>query len=147
MLDSFVIRNPQNSVWLVSDVGAVSRCCQGTPSRDHLALSWNLAELSFLFTSQGMSRSLDGEIGKLIKAPQGECRPQGPISNSGEQTHDFTKQVSGIAGRAISKNKRLRLPPTAGVPQAPGAQPRCSAPHGAAVSPLPPFCPCTPSLL
>lgn len=39
VLHSFVIRNSQNSIWLLSDSGAVSRCCQGTLSRDHFTLS------------------------------------------------------------------------------------------------------------
>lgn len=44
-LHSFVIRNPQNSIWLLSDSGAVSRCCQGTLSTDHFTLSQLLCVL------------------------------------------------------------------------------------------------------
>lgn len=39
VLNSFVTRNPQNSTWLISDFWAVSRCCQGTSSRDRFTLS------------------------------------------------------------------------------------------------------------
>lgn len=39
VLNSFVIRNPQNSICLISDFWAVSRCCQGTLWKDHFTLS------------------------------------------------------------------------------------------------------------
>lgn len=38
VLNSFVIRSPENSIWLISDFWPVSRCYQGTLSRDHFTL-------------------------------------------------------------------------------------------------------------
>lgn len=53
------------------------------------AVSFAPVVLSFLFRSQGMLLSFGGEIGKLIKAPQGgalERQSQEPISKFSEQT-------------------------------------------------------------
>lgn len=92
------------------------------------AVSFATAVLSFLFRSQGMLQSSGGEIGKLIKAPQGRALES--VSLRGQFQNPVNKQglhktpVLGIAGTDTSKDK---LSPRAAshrmrVPQSPVAQ-------------------------
>lgn len=119
------------------------------------AVSFATAVLSFLFRSQGMLQSSGGEIGKLIKAPQGRALES--VSLRGQFQNPVNKQglhkttVLGIAGRDASKDK---LSPRAAsqrmcssISGGTTASWGCSAPHGAAASLLPLFCPCTTGLV
>lgn len=71
------------------------------------AVSFATAVLSFLFTSQGKLQSSAGEIGNLIKAPQGRALQsinlRGQFQNSVSK-HGFHKiTVLGTAGQDTSK--------------------------------------------
>lgn len=136
VLNSFVIWKPQNSIWLLSDfLGCVEVLPRDIVKRwFHFAsaVSFATSVLSFLFRSQGMLQSFGGEIGKFIEAPQGKAlesiSPRGPFQNSVNKHKLHKTTVLGIAGRDVSKDKRLRLHPTARVLHLPW-HPRAALSH------------------